>query len=234
MYTGMLHTHKLAVVLFLLYYLVRTMLLLTGQTTLLEKIVKRFKVLDMIISTLFLATGIYLGLKSGNVQVGNWFWVKIGAVALAIPVAIIGFKKANKALALLSLLLILYSYGISETKSPDMNKRNYYAALAMKNPVDLTQVAINEADGQPDQLALGAALYANYCLVCHGKDGALGLSGAKDLRLSKLEKDEMHKLIVQGKNGMPSFGKIINDPKIDAIVAYIQAELREKQPVNPH
>ena len=94
MYTGMLHTHKLVVTLFLLLYLIKTILLLLNKRDSLVKFTAKTKVLEMIVSVLFLATGIFLASKSGNV--GTWLWVKIAAIAISIPLAVIGFKNQNK------------------------------------------------------------------------------------------------------------------------------------------
>ena len=60
MATGMLHTHTLMVVLFTLIYLIKTILLLSDKHELLEKFKSKTKVVEMIVSFGFLATGIFL------------------------------------------------------------------------------------------------------------------------------------------------------------------------------
>ena len=60
METGIRHTHLLTVVLFLLIYLIKTFLLLTNKNEKLASFTKAVKVPEMIISALFLGTGIYL------------------------------------------------------------------------------------------------------------------------------------------------------------------------------
>ncbi|MEM1137750.1 MAG: hypothetical protein AAGI07_18065, partial [Bacteroidota bacterium] len=57
MYTGLLHTHKLVVVLFLLIYLIKTVLLLIGKKDNLDTFSKKVKIPEMVISFLFLITG---------------------------------------------------------------------------------------------------------------------------------------------------------------------------------
>src|SRR3954469_25112700 len=104
MYKGIFYTHLISVNLFLLIYLVKTVLLLTNKNEGLARFTKMVKVPEMIISTLFLATGIYLLVQVGTTKL---LLIKIGMVVLSIPVAIIGFKKKNKILALLSLLMII-------------------------------------------------------------------------------------------------------------------------------
>jgi mono/diheme cytochrome c family protein len=202
MYTGMLHTHKLVVTLFLLIYLIKTVLLLLNKRESLVKFIAKTKMIEMIVSVLFLATGIFLASKSGNV--GTWLWVKIGAIAVSIPLAVMGFKNQNKGLAIISFLLIVYSYGISETKSPTFKK----------------QKAEILAGG--DTMVLGQDVYTNLCQNCHGADGKLMLSGAKDLSISMLTKEEQILIITKGKNAMAAYESQLSEQQIEAVVTYIE------------
>ena len=97
MYKGMLHSHLTAVIIFLLIYVVKTVLLLSNKNELLSSFSKKTRILEMIISFLFLATGIYL---TTQIPLGGkfayLFYFKVLMVLAAIPVAIIGFKKSNK------------------------------------------------------------------------------------------------------------------------------------------
>lgn len=228
MYTGMLHTHTLVVLLFVLLYLIKTVLLFVN-TAKLEAFTKKTKVAEMIISTLFLLSGLYLALNTPSVSAGTWFWVKLAAVFAAIPLAVIGFKRKRKPLALLSLLLLFYAYGISETKSPRMKKADYFEALAGDNKQNTE--GFDPMSETYDILAHGEALYANNCVVCHGTDGALGKAGAKNLQGSMLDKNEMAALVLKGKNGMPGFKGALNDEEVFAVVAYVKANLSA---TNPH
>ena len=204
MYTGMLHTHKLVVILFLLQYFIKTVLLLLNKTETLQNYTKKTKIPEMVVSVLFLATGIYLAMNSGNT--GNWLWAKLIAVFASIPIAIVAFKKMNKGLGVLSLLLIIYAYGVSETKSPFFKKGN---------------INNNEfASVPPDQL--GKTIFDNKCMNCHGSDGKLGMSGAKDLTASTLSHDEKITLIKQGKNLMMSFDDKLTPEQIEAVAVYVE------------
>jgi mono/diheme cytochrome c family protein len=227
MYTGMLHTHTLVVGLFLLLYLVKTALLLAGKNDLLDKFTKKTRIVEMVVSTLFLLTGIYLATQAPSISAGNWFWVKLIAVFAAIPLAIIGFKRKKKALALLSFVLLVYAYGISETKSVTMNKADYFSKLAADDaPSYLASEYDTNADNY-DILVHGKAVFINYCVRCHGEDGKLGSAGAKDLTLSMLDKGAMIERITLGKGGMPAFGKVLSPEEIMASVAYTKAALSD-------
>ncbi|MBA4304675.1 MAG: hypothetical protein C0424_10660 [Sphingobacteriaceae bacterium] len=228
MYTGMLHTHTTVVLLFVVLYLIKTVLLFVNVTKL-EAFAKKTRVPEMIISTLFLLTGLYLALNTPSVSAGSWFWVKLAAVFASIPLAVIGFKRKRKPLALLSLLLLFYAYGISETKSPRMKKADFYEALAGADKQSTE--GFDPMSDSYDPLAHGAALYANNCAVCHGADGALGAAGAKNLQGSMLDKNEMAAMILKGKNGMPGFKGALNDEEVFAVVAYVKAKISS---TNPH
>ncbi|MES2395188.1 MAG: SirB2 family protein, partial [Bacteroidota bacterium] len=97
METGIRHTHLLSVILFLLIYLIKTVLLLSNKNEGLAKFTKVVKVPEMIVSTLFLVTGIYLLTQIPEIK--TLLIIKIVAVLISIPLAIIGFKKKNKVLA---------------------------------------------------------------------------------------------------------------------------------------
>src|SRR5690606_3227004 len=100
--------------LFLLIYVVKTILLISDKNDLLAKFVRRTRVAEMIISALFLITGIYLATQLPfNSRYDYLFYIKLAMVFASIPVAIIGFKRGNKIVAALSLLLITGSYGIA-------------------------------------------------------------------------------------------------------------------------
>jgi cytochrome c6 len=67
-------------------------------------------------------------------------------------------------------------------------------------------------------------LFRTNCASCHGMDGKLGLSGAKDLTQTKLTNTQLKKLIQKGKNGMPPFEDLIPEAnKIEALVETINA-----------
>ena len=105
MRTGMFHTHYLTVVLFLILYVIKTILLLSGREALLDRFSKLTRIPEMIISVLFLLTGIYL---MTQLPLGGGYdfllWIKICLVLVSIPLAVVGFKRKNKILAALSLL----------------------------------------------------------------------------------------------------------------------------------
>ncbi len=202
MYSSIFLIHKYSVLLFLLIYLTKTVLLVINKNELLQKITKAIKVPEMIISFTFLATGIYLAIN--NPLLGMFFWIKLVCVFVAIPLAVIGFKKGNKVLALLSFVLIVASYGLAEVQKAGL-KRSY-----KKDPATVSS---------DNTILLGLAVYQKQCMVCHGENGDAGLAGAANLKTSLLSKDEKTKIVTYGKGSMPKFNHL-SPQEIAAVVAY--------------
>jgi cytochrome c5 len=205
MYTGLLHTHTTFALLFLLHYVLKLVLLLTNKNDALERYSKSMRIPEMVLSIGFLVTGVWM-LTNSNTY-GNLLIIKLVCVFASIPLAVIGFKKKNKVLASLSVLLIIAAYGLAE-----MNKK------AKTGPkVDTSSIA--------DPIAAGKLIYTNSCINCHGSDGKLGGSGSKDLSEISLTVDQQKELIRNGKNAMPGY-RDLSEEQLDAVVQYI-ATLKE-------
>lgn len=200
MIKGISHTHLLVVILFLLIYVIKTVLLLSNKNELLASFTKKIKVAEMIISFLFLATGIFLLTQLPKIH--YLMWVKLGLVFASIPIAVIGFKKGNKILAALSLVMITAAYGISEV------------AAKKKMEADNSGIASND----------GKALYDANCKLCHGDDGKLGAAGAKDLSISALDVSGIKNVILKGQNMMKPVP--VTDEQAAAIAEYVSSNLK--------
>lgn len=73
----------------------------------------------------------------------------------------------------------------------------------------------------------GVKFYEQRCAICHGKDGKLGVSEAKDLSKSKLTNLQIEDVINKGKGAMPPFKQAIeSDSTLIELVDYIKT-LRE-------
>lgn len=64
------------------------------------------------------------------------------------------------------------------------------------------------------------ALFIKRCATCHGSEGNLQLSGAKNITVSQLSADEIKNQIIHGKGGMPPFESMLTVQEIDALTAY--------------
>ena len=67
------------------------------------------------------------------------------------------------------------------------------------------------------------SLFLVRCASCHGEDGKLGVSGAKDLSISTLTDAEISSTIYNGKNGMPSFGGSFTQEQLKALVPVVKS-----------
>ncbi len=200
MYKAFLHTHWLVVTLFFLIYVVKTVLLLSNRQDLLQRFTKFIKVPEMIVSVLFLVTGIYLMTQLPEIKM--ILWVKIGLVLLSIPIAVIGFKKGNKILAALSLLMITAAYGLSEMG------RKQKPVIAVEGNLD------------------GKTLYDANCKLCHGEDGKLGAMGASDLSKTAMDMATIKQTILEGKGNMNKI--VMSDEQAMAISNYVENSLKGK------
>lgn len=201
MATGMLHSHTLFVVLFTLIYLIKTILLLSDRDELLEKFKKKTKVVEMIVSFGFLATGVFL--LTQLPVISTLMIIKLVLVFLSIPLAVIGFKKKNKVLATLSFFLIVVSF-----------------SLAYK--------AKNAKAGSKTIAVSGKEIFEEKCTLCHGGDGKLGMNGAKDLSVSTLNHTDIVTIITDGKNTMASYKTSLTQQQIEAVASYIETDLKGK------
>jgi uncharacterized membrane protein SirB2 len=207
MHTGMMHSHVLSVVLFMVIYLVKAYYLLTDRKDGMAQWSKWTKIPEMVISVIFLGTGIYLATQSSNL--GSWFYVKIASVIASIPLAIIGVKKENKIAMAASIILLLYSFGVARTRS-----------ISFTNP-KISGVETNPASRNYNLQAHGEAVYNIHCVRCHGEDGKAGLQGAPDLTASTMDYQQRLTIITMGKILMPSFQNTLKEEERNAVVAYL-------------
>lgn len=196
-------THIIVVNLFLVIYLIKTILLFTSKP-MLEKFTRITRIPEMIASVLFLVTGVWLFLILGAIKTFHIF--KLVCVLLSIPLAVIAFKKQNKALSLISFLLIVAAYGIAE--------------MSKNKPFIPNKVIVN-GNGD-EQSHLGMKTYAANCAMCHGLDGKKMYRDAKDLSASALDASLISTMIHDGSKGkMPAFTGTLSDEEISSVSAFI-------------
>ena len=71
----------------------------------------------------------------------------------------------------------------------------------------------------------GSAIYAEYCVNCHGGDGAGEIAGTPSFRGGNLMMKSNIELINRIRNGkdlMPSFAGVLSEEQIDDVVTYIR------------
>jgi cytochrome c553 len=201
--------HVIIVTAFLLFMLVKVVLMFFAKSSTLDAFRAKTKVLDMIMGTFILVTGFYLLFASGG-HPPMYQMVKVVLVLVAIPLGIVGFKKSSKILVLLSFFLILYVYGVAETRSLNFQK-------AKAEEVDTSGMSESEA-----LLATGKSVYTTFCVECHGTDGKLGAFKSPDLTQSNMPWSEAEEMIRNGKGAMRAFKRELSDNQIASVAAYVQ------------
>lgn len=202
-YTILLHSHKLFVSLFVLLYLVKTILFFANRTKS-DAFRKNLaaRITEWIISFAFLATGIALLVYTAEIR--TILMLKIAIVLASIPLAIIGYKKSKGILVIVSFLCLFAAYGIGEASK----KRK---KVAVSTEIDKTNSQI-----------YGKAIFVANCVVCHGEDGTLGGSGAANLKMTKLDLAGSQNAIQNGKGSMQAYQKIFDEAEIKALAEYVQ------------
>lgn len=78
----------------------------------------------------------------------------------------------------------------------------------------------NNENGDANGVMDGKTIFKKYCILCHGIDGKLGVSGAKDITVSQLTEAQRIVLISEGKNTMTPFKGVLSPEQIKAVAAY--------------
>lgn len=203
----LLPTHKIAVILFLVTYLVKTVLLLINKPNALAAYTKGTKVTEIVISVLFLVTGLWLLSNAGTPSTLQI--VKFTLVVLSIPIAIIGFKKGNKAMAITAVLLIIGAYGLAEANKAQKRRAAGSATVEADGKVETDTASPNYSG-----VKHGEYIYKNIsgasCASCHGTNGDAQINGASNLTVTMLDKQGIIDVIKNGRNGnkMPAYGSL--------------------------
>jgi len=200
MYTGLKHLHLLLITLFIISILIKTVLLFVDD----EKFIiyrKKTKFLEMIITMLFLVSGIIMfTMRSGGFHFT--FHIKLIIIIFAIPLAIIGFRKKNKFLVFVATSLFIMTYGIAELSTKRMKEVH----------VELPVTDVN----------YGKVLYERNCLTCHGDKGASQLNGATDLSSEDLSLFAISKTIRNGSVSKKMVGfKTLSEIEVNAISKHV-------------
>lgn len=195
--------HVISVMLFLVTYVIKTILLFTSKS-LLGKYSHVTKIPEIIISALFFITGIWLFVILDGIK--TFHIIKLIFVFVSIPLAIIGFKKNKRGLALIAMVLIIGAYGLAE--------------MSKNKPFIPKKVELAKAN--QSVLEQGAVIYQQNCAFCHGTDGKKMYRNAPDLSFPKRNEDAITQSVREGSKGkMPAYNLIISDENIAAVAKFV-------------
>ncbi len=169
---------------------------------------KKIRWVEMPISLVFFATGIYMLVSLGHPP--NYISVKLLLILLAIPLAVIGQKRHKPLFLWISVFILVYIFGVSETRSLNFQKPK------------IEFLADDGLGENAELIKFGALIYGENCLRCHGQDGDLQRYGAKKLNESILDGDAAMEIIKNGKGSMPAFEGKLDQKELEAVGQFIQ------------
>lgn len=114
MYTGLLHSHKLFVLLFVLHYVFKLVMLLLDKKEMLAKYTKVTRIPEMVISVGFLITGGWMLIKGAIFS--NFIIIKLICVFASIPLAVIGFQERKQGAGICCRVSDYHELRVSQTE----------------------------------------------------------------------------------------------------------------------
>lgn len=113
-----------------------------------------------------------------------------------------------KKLIILSFILVTaLTFACSSGDAPPPNPKNQ-------------KTTANTTKTTPVKTELGKKVYMQNCMICHGRDGKMGASGAANLAESTLSLEEKMEVIKKGRKTMTGFENL-GEEKIKAVTEYI-------------
>jgi mono/diheme cytochrome c family protein len=208
--TGIKHTHVLIVSLYLLQLLIRVILMAAAKKETVDKYTKAMRIPHIVLSILMLGTGIYLLVKA-PAGIQPYTWVKLGLIALSIPLGVMGTKRNSIAFTGLSLLLLFGAMGLAFGKPSFLRT----AATEAIDP--------GKADANLDmaKVKAGQVIYEQRCVLCHGGDGAAGFQKAANLTTSTMADAAVIDIIHKGKGVMPPNADL-TDEQVEQVKEYVK------------
>lgn len=209
--TGILHTHTLIVSLYLLQLLIRVVLMAAAKQETLAKYSKAMRVPHIVLATLMLGTGIFLMVRQGQSVDGiqPYVWLKFALVLASIPLGVVGSKRNSVALTGFAFVVLAAVMGLA------------YAKPAALRSTATKSIEVVKADLDMDKVKAGQPLFEQYCVLCHGSDGAAGIQGAKNLVQSVMPDADIVAIIKNGKGMMPA-NPDLSDDQVAQIKEYVK------------
>lgn len=221
METGMLHTHHLFVVLYLLLFAGKAGLVFARKPETLRRFNRKTRILHIVLAAGFTLTGIYLVARAPD-GLRTVYLAKYGLLVLTIGVGVVAIKRANPVLTGLVVLLLAYTYGISKAHNfMLLSEKTRLAQVSARLPVKQAE----------DPVALGKALYQVSCLRCHGPKGDAAYRKSKNLTVLEGDANWVKSFLEAGPGTMPTYDYLAPH-EADAIAAYVLT-LREGSSAAP-
>jgi len=103
-----------------------------------------------------------------------------------------------------------------------MNTKRSFPVLIMLLLLACGGASVDTADTTRKDKTPGHDLFNKNCTLCHGRDGKMGINGAKDLTLSTLTRAEMIAIVEQGKGQMMPYKNVLSAKEIELVVEHVR------------
>lgn len=95
--------------------------------------------------------------------------------------------------------------------------------LAACGENEQAEISTEPVSNEPISLEDARAVYTLNCASCHGPDGTLKASNAKDLSVSKMNEDKIEQMIRKGNDkGMMPYEEMLSTAEIKGLVKFVQ------------
>jgi len=115
--------------------------------------------------------------------------------------------------------LVLFSLSIISCGG-DKTDKTSSSSSAPKKEIAKSDASEQKASEQKTNRK-GKLIYKQYCVACHGADGKLSVSGAKDLSKSTVDMAERINQITNGKGMMTPYKDVLTKTQIQDVAEYL-------------
>lgn len=204
--------HFATTTLYIVFFLVKVVLVLTNKEEQLKVFKKKTLVLEISLPLIFIITGVIMLMQGSplyHFAGAAWFHPKMTGMVLGIILGIIGIKKMNKVLVVIALFCFLSIHGYTEMQEAKMNKG--------------TTENLSTSDLATEEHLSDEKIFQTHCANCHRGSEEKNLAGAPVLAHSTLNFEEKVAKIKSGGGGMTAFEKILKAQEIISLVHYIDS-----------
>jgi len=127
--------------------------------------------------------------------------------------------KVLRAIVVISVVIFLGACGGSGTSSTASTAAA--GSSAKSGAPGVAQASGSSAKSPSSTNRKGKLIYKQYCVICHGADGTLGVSDATDLSKSNVSMEERIDQITNGKGLMTPYKDILSEEQIKAVADYL-------------
>jgi len=116
------------------------------------------------------------------------------------------------------ILLATLIFGLTSCGGDAPDKKSTSSSTLKK---EVVTASTSDKSDQKKTNRKGKLIYKQYCVACHGADGKLGISDAKDLSISTIDLAERINQVTNGKGMMTPYKDILTETQIKDVCEYL-------------